>query len=108
MIRTEGKKIIMDKGDYGLPVPFRFINNRGQVLETDEIKLEIKSYGDVVIEKNYTNLDTESNGYLYFVFELTKEDSEKLIEDDYVYSVQVYRDGELLNTLINNELIIME
>ena len=105
MVRIEGKKIIMDKGDYGLPVPFRFVKNNGQVLSTDKIVFKIKTGDEEVLVKEYTNLQKDHNGNLVFVFELTKDESQKLDKDIYVYEIEVYRGDYLLSTFVNNEII---
>lgn len=109
MLRTKklssGKyKIIMDKGDYGLPLVMRFTNNNGQILNTDTLLFKIKSNNENIIEQTYTNFQTDENENLFFTFSLTKEESEKLTKNAYTYEVEIYRESEYLNTLINDEL----
>ena len=95
MITVKGKKIVMNKGDYGLPIVY---NLTGELLQpTDKILFTI---GDV-IEKEYSLMQDEDK--YTFTFELSEEDSEKLTDDLYFYSVKAYRENELLDTLIDDE-----
>jgi len=95
MITVKGKKIIMNKGDYGLPIVY---NLTGELLQaTDKILFTI----DDVIEKEYTL--TEDSGKYTFTFELSKEDSDKLTKNFYFYSIKAYREGVLLDTLVDDE-----
>ena len=108
MLVNEGKKIIMDVGDYGLPLIMKIVNASGQILNTDTIKFSIKKGNEVIVEKEYKDLQTDENDKLYFTFSLTKEESEKLPEDKYIYEVEAYRDEVYLNTLMNNGLFLVE
>lgn len=102
MLKSKNKKIEMDKGDYGLPLVMKITNNNGQIINTDTIHFEI-IYEDLIVIKKTFQLQNDGNNNLFFTFILTKEESNKLIYENYTYKVGAYRDGIYLNTLINHE-----
>lgn len=108
MVRSDGKKIIMDVGDYGLPLVMKIVNASGQVESTDKIIFSIKKGNENIVEKKYESLEIDENNKLYFTFSLTKENSEKLTKGSYVYELKVYRDEVYLNTLTKNGQFIVE
>ncbi len=95
MITVKGKKIVMNKGDYGLPIIF---NLYGPLLQNGDVAKFI--IGDI-IEKEYEL--SENDGKFSFVFSLTESESAKLTDDYYTYSVKAYRNGEYLDTLRDDE-----
>ena len=103
MLRAEGKKIIMDEGDYGLSLPFKLSGNN--ILITDTIKFKIKKNiydeEEAIIEKEFTNL-SEEDGVIVFSLDFTKNDSNKLTANKYHYGLKQYRNGEFLNTIIKD------
>ena len=95
----------MDEGDWGLSLPFKFSGN--DILSTDVFQLKIKKSihnDDFILQKEFTNL-SEEDGEFVFVLDFTKEESSKLPKDKYHYGIKQYRDGELLNTVISNEIL---
>lgn len=108
MLVNEGKKIIMDEGDYGLPLVMKIINASGQIENTDKIVFSIKKGDEVIVPKEYESLETDENDKLYFTFSLTKDESKKLAKGSYSYEVEVYRDQVYLNTLMKNGLFLVE
>ena len=108
MLVNEGKKIIMDVGDYGLPLVIKIINASGQIKETDKLTFNIKRGNRLVIEKKCEVIQIDENGKLYFTFSLTKEESLKLAKGSYTYELEAYRDDVYLNTIVKNELFLVE
>lgn len=103
MLRSEGKKIFMDEGDWGLSLPFKLSGDNIQSNDIFQFKIKKSIYDkEAIIEKEFTNL-TEKDGTFIFVLDFTEEESKKLPEDKYRYSLKQYRDGELLNTVIKEE-----
>lgn len=102
MLKIVGKQIIMDEGDYGLPLVMKIINTSGQIESTDKIIFSIKKGNENIVEEKYESLEVDENDKLYFTFSLTKEDSKKLTKGGYIYELKVYRDEVYLNTLTKN------
>lgn len=96
-----GTKILMDEGDWGLALPFK-ISGDG-LLPTDTIKIAIKSNiyeNNVIIEKEFTNFN-KIDGKFGFELTFTEEETKLLPPGNYVYGIKQYRDGNFLNTVIN-------
>ena len=95
MFKIEGKKITMNKGDFGLELPMTISN----ILESDTIKFEIYEVDkNIIIEKDLPYRDEK------FVFELTKEETDKLIEKSYMYKIVQYRENIMQNTINEDSL----
>lgn len=99
MWEVDGENIRMVEGDFGFYLPFTFddINITAEDIVTLVIKkdkdsepLLIKSFTDIV--DNTVNLI------------LTKEDSEKLVVDNYLYTLDWCNSDAFLGTLINGAL----
>ena len=106
-MEANGKTIKMVEGDYGKSLPFKL---SGDVLTTDTIKFTIKNSihdNTSILEKTFTNLK-EEDGKFTFSLSISKEDSEKLLQKEYVYGIKQYRNETLLNTIIKCEPFIVE
>ena len=97
MLRAEGKKIIMDEGDYGIKLPFKI---SGDVLETDKFLFVIKKdhNKDEIIRKEYDLIKEEDNKFC-FDLSFTKENSKLLTPGYYVYLIRQCRYHEVHNTV---------
>ncbi len=107
MLRSEGKKIIMNECDYGLDLPFHL---SGDILTTDKIIFSIKKslYKDEkIIKKEFNNL-VEEDGKLGFVLSFTEEETKLLPSGDYVYMIHQCRDCGLHNTIVNDGIFTVE
>ena len=95
MIKIIDKNIEMNEGDFGIKVPITITN----ILETDDIKFIIKNLDntEVLTKKLMYNAETKK-----FEFELTKEDSNKLVKNNYLYSIVQLRNETLKNTIVSN------
>ena len=99
MWKIKGKEITMNLGDFGIALPIKITN----VLETDKIMFEIYEIGEgTVINKELIFEDEK------WFFELEKEDTEKLKQTDYLYSIKQYREGVLQNTINKHSLFKVE
>ena len=103
-LKSEGRKILMNVGDFGVDLPFTMT---GIQFEPDDKFLIIitKNNNAVkVIEKEYTNL---AGGYLTqfsFVLSFTEEESAKLPKGVYNYTLIFLRESEnIRNTVVSNE-----
>lgn len=108
MLKSENNKILMDEGDWGLSLPFKLTGDN--ILSTDVVEFKIKEnlYDEkTIIEKQFSNL-SQDDGEFVFVLDFTKEESDKLPANEYRYGLKQYRDGELLNTIIKDELFQVE
>ena len=95
MTKTDGKDITINYGDFGIKTPITITN----VLETDVIKFEIYDVSNnIIVEKDLPYEDGK------WIFELTKEESQKLNIKNYMYSIKQYRDDVLQNTINKNSL----
>ena len=102
MLVNEGKKIIMDQGDYGLPLTMKITKNNGQIINSDTILFKIIRNNETIINKEFNGLKIDDNDILFFVFSLSKKESEKLSAGSYKYEIKAYRNDVYLNTLIEN------
>lgn len=96
MIKTQGKNIIMNQGDFGIKLPIIITNT----LDTDKIEFVIVDWVEKkeVLKKQ---LPYENEKW---IFELSKEDSEKLAIKKYYYSIKQYRNDILQNTINKDAL----
>lgn len=98
MFKIEDKKITMNKGDFGIELPMTISN----ILDNDVIKFEIYEVDkNTIIEKDLPYRDEK------FVFELTKEETDKLIEKSYMYKIVQYRENIMQNTINEDSLFIV-
>lgn len=97
MYEIKGKKIIMNEGDFGTIVIFKFSNEI-----KDNIKIEIYNCNkEIIISKSYENVGTA----VYFI--LTPEETNKLKVG--VYNYKLYQYGSnIKNTLLLDETFIVE
>lgn len=95
MFKIDKKNIQMNEGDYGIKLPITITN----VLETDDLKFVIKKLDntEVLTKKLIYNTETKK-----FEFELTKDDSNKLAKNNYLYSILQLRNETLKNTIVSN------
>lgn len=95
MFKIEGKKITMNKGDFGIELPMTISN----ILESDVIKFEIYGpNGNMILEKTLPYREGK------FVFEITEEESNKLEEKTYMYKIVQYRENIMQNTINEDSL----
>lgn len=95
MTKIDGKDITINYGDFGIKTPITITN----VLETDTLKFEIYDVSNnIIVEKDLPYEDGK------WIFELTKEESQKLNIQNYMYSIKQYRDDVLQNTINKNSL----
>lgn len=107
MLRTIGKTIIMDEGDYGLDLPFKLSGKNILANDTIAFKIGYGLYSDkCIVKKEFNNL-VEKDGKFVFVLNFDKNETELLKSGEYVYGLKQYRDGEFLNTIINCEKFIV-
>ena len=99
---AEGRKILMNKGDYGIDLPFTMTNF--QFEPNDKFLFSItKNGGAKVLEKEYTNLTGDMSRFA-FALSFTKEESAKLDKGVYTYSLIFLRDdANVRATVIANE-----
>ena len=95
MFKIQGKDIQMNQGDFGIELPMTISN----ILDGDIIEFEIYESNKKNIIKKPLNYRDEK-----FIFELTKEETEKLREKVYLYRVIQYRDEVLQNTINEDSL----
>ncbi|MBQ2870324.1 hypothetical protein IJE86_01340 [bacterium] len=101
MLRGKGTNIIMTEGDFGLNLP---ITIKGESFEpTDTIKVRISQNDEEILTKTFTNIENNT-----FKFALTKEESELLTPNYYVYSLDWYRGDTFLCNIIRNGLFEVE
>lgn len=99
MTKTNGRDITIDYGDFGIKTPVTITNT----LETDTLKFEIYDVSNnVIVKKDLPYKDGK------WIFELTKEESEKLNVQTYLYSIKQHRDGVLQNTINKDSLFKVE
>lgn len=101
------KTITMDYGDYGLNLPITI--TKGDVSQTDVIKFTIAKteYSDPIHETEYNDIQI-IDGKPTFNISFTQEESEKLKEGTYVYGLKQYRNGQFLNTIVNQAQFIVD
>lgn len=103
-LKSEGRKILMNKGDYGIDLPFTMT---GFEFEPDDKFLFIltKNNGNnQLLEKTYSNLAEDAVSQFAFALSFTKEESLKLDKGSYAYSLIFLRDdANIRSTIVSNE-----
>lgn len=102
-LRGNGTTISMAEGDYGIVLPI--IIRGGQISSKDSLKIQIKNTlnDEDVLTKSFTNIQNNT-----LDFKLTKDESLKLKQGTYVYSLDWYQEGEFLCNVIPNGCFIVE
>lgn len=102
MTRTDGRNIIITEGDFGIGIPITIVGSN--ILPDHKLKMTIKSdeNKDLII-KEYNNIKNNT-----FEFELTEEESKKLIVNSYFYVLDWYKDGEFLCNVIKDGCLVVE
>lgn len=104
MIKSNGTKITMNYGDYGVSLPINITNI--ELEKDDYIMIKIgKPFHDILVEKKIINLSEDENTFTG-VLDFTKNESEKLKIGDYDYYLEHYRNEELKDTLVISRLIV--
>lgn len=103
MWKKEGRKLLMDEGDFGNNLIMRIT---GTTLPENanakfSIRKDIGEKRSKVFDKIYTAKENS------FTVCLTEEDSKKLISGNYTYCVELFKDKVFLNTIVNNEEFIV-
>lgn len=92
MFEVEGRQISMIEKDFGEILPIRLKNIT--VLDTDIIKFIIYDNDETIFfNESFSVTDN------ILKFQLTREQSEKLVKGQYNYAIKQYRGDELLCTL---------
>lgn len=103
MFRECGENISMNRGDYGVPLPFRVKEHCeacGDLLDrSDIIRLEITKGGAVLVRKD-TEYGAVEDAVGEFSVCLTEEESDKLGLGRYRWRLFLLREGKYQNTLI--------
>lgn len=97
MTVTQGNNIKMNEGDFGVELPITI----GNTLDSDTIKFIIYDASNNEIVNKTLPYRNEA-----FIFELTKEESGRLVKKNYLYKMVQYRNNIMQNTL--NEGSIFE
>lgn len=100
---AEGRKIRMNKGDYGIDLPFTITQFNFQ--PNDKVLFILKSNNSTstLLEKTYTNLKDDTNKFS-FALSFTEDESKKLDKGVYSYSLVFLReDDKIRSTIVSNE-----
>ena len=106
VMKSEGKRIYMDLHDFGIMQVFT-VKNLQDFESGDMFIMEIrksKNDNDPILTKTFDLLQKNDDNSYSFTLEFTQGESEQLAAGDYVYTLKHYREGQLRNTLVNNEL----
>ena len=101
MWNTKGKNstdLIMDEGDYGVEVDVGILGV--SISSSDVIKIEVRHVknGDIVLEKEYTNITSDDTIQLSW----TEAETELLTPGTYVYNLDWYQNGVFMCCIVNN------
>ena len=95
MTVTQDNNIVMNEGDFGVELPMKI----GNILDTDTIKFIIYDASDnEIANKTLPYRDGA------FIFELTQEESSRLVKNNYLYKIVQYRGDIMQNTLIEGSI----
>ena len=97
MFTSNGNNIQMTEGDFGVELPI--VIGGLTFTASDSLRITIKSGGNTLITKEYTNI---SQGTIRFV--LTEEETSLLPVGVYVYSLDWYQEGVFMNNIIPSSL----
>lgn len=110
MIRDDGGRLRMTRGDYGVPLMLHVIEHCqccGEELEPDDvIRVEILRGGQALFAQEATYADLEEdNGILELL--LTPEEASIMPLGLYTFQVLLIRAGEVRNTLLTSILEVI-
>lgn len=111
MLKNSGTTIYMDEKNYGLGLPITILNQDKFIEPTDTVLLGIKQsiYTDeLILKKTFTDLQADEEGNFVIILDFTKEESEQLTKGEYVYFIDVFRDGVYLDTKLKGATFIVE
>lgn len=99
MWKRENKKLSMDEGDFGVGLLTKI--KGGSLPSGVKVKFWIKKFVNndriEILNKTYDVVDNTFN------LSLTKEESDLLPSGCYTYGVELFKEGNFLNTIVNNE-----
>ncbi len=105
--RADGTKLIMTRGDYGIPVPIRVKQHcercRDNLLDEDQIILQVYRGPCVKVERSITWSELRANEGV-MELSLTEAESASLLLGVYYWRVVWYRPDEICNTLFRSVL----
>lgn len=97
-IDEENKTLEMVEGDFGLILPIELEVDNDETITSDDsfsIKIYKEINGQAIIEKNYSNLQDNTIN-----FQLSKEESERLLVGRYFYDLDWYQGNTFLGNII--------
>ena len=100
---AEGRKILMNEGDYGVDLPFTMTGFEFEPNDKFLFSITKKGGTSKVLEKEYKNLTGDMTQFA-FALSFTKEESSKLNKGVYDYSLVFLReDANIRSTVVSNE-----
>lgn len=108
MVKTEGRLVKMNAGDFGVPIPIKVTACcccADDLLNSDELVLTITLAGRVMVRRTKTWEEIREDDGSFSV-ELTEEESRALPVGLYTWRIRLARGGELLNTIADGPLFV--
>jgi hypothetical protein len=100
---SEGRKIFMNEGDYGIDLPFTITKFDFEPNDKMLFTVSRSNGSSKIVEKEYTNLTGDMKQFS-FALSFTKEESNKLPKGVYEYSIVFLReDANIRSTIVSNE-----
>ena len=102
-LKSEGRKILMNKGDYGIDLPFTMTGFEFEPNDKFLFRITKNNGSNQILEKEYSNLTGDMSQFA-FALSFTKEESLKLDKGSYAYSLIFLRDdANIRSTIVSNE-----
>ena len=102
-LTSEGRKILMNTGDYGVDLPFKMSNFKFEPNDKFLFIITKNNGTTKILEKEYKNLTGDMSQFA-FALSFTKEESAKLNKGLYGYDLIFIRENESIrSTVIANE-----
>ena len=90
--------LVMDEGDFGVEIDIGIYGVSISSSDTIRITVRKEKNGDIVVEKEYTNIPDDDTISLSW----TEAETALLTPGTYVYCLDWYRDGVFMYCIVNN------
>ena len=90
--------LIMDEGDFGVEIDVAILGVSISSADTIRVTVRKEKNGDIVIEKEYTDIGDDDTIQLSW----TEAETESLTPGTYVYTLDWYQNGVFMCCIVNN------